>query len=391
MIGLYGQLYHIAKKYPHKTAIIFNNDKLTYKQLIRQIDTISNMYEQELKLSTKQRIGLLAINSIEWITYFFALDKIKITCYIFNPYKDDKVINNLVEMSGLDLIFVDTTMKDKIKNISNIVWIKKIYPDDTPVTKNKYYINDFEERVVAVQCSSGTTGISKRAQRTVSNYMADFHNIIVSMQYTENEIVFCPVPLSHGYGLTMGVISTVLNGGTLVLQKWFMPNRFFTIINNYNVTVFLGTPAIYDSINRYEGDKTTTKYPNVLLSSGDSLSKEIAISFYHLSNRWIQQMYGLMETSTVAVNLDASENTILSVGKKVKDVDIKLLNKDVRGVGEILISSKSLSNAYIEKSIEMIEINGIDWYATGDLGKIIDDNLYILGRKEEKSYDHDNW
>ena len=61
--------------------------------------------------------------------------------------------------------------------------------------------------------------------------------------------------------------------------------------------------------------------------------------------------------------------------------DVKIINADSNGIGEILIAGPNIIKQYINSEKDDCFVDG--YFNTGDLGYIKDDFLYITGRKKE--------
>ena len=86
--------------------------------------------------------------------------------------------------------------------------------------------DNFSNENVLIQSSSGTSGTAKLAYRTKENIKTDINNIVQSLKYEKTDTVYSSVPLCHGYGLTMGLLAPLKVGAKIIMEKWFMPNRF---------------------------------------------------------------------------------------------------------------------------------------------------------------------
>ena len=183
-----------------------------------------------------------------------------------------------------------------------------------------------QEGFCFVQCSSGTTGVSKMAQRTIENLNEDSNNIISTLNYQYDDVIYCPVPLYHGYGLTMGLIASLHAASLLITDRWFIVKNSAEKLRN--ASIIIGVPEIFErmaeSSNFIEAD--TFLHAKWIISSSNKLSKETALNFYKKYKRWINQMYGMMEVSTISVNLFPDVNNYWSVGRIINGLEFRVKN-----------------------------------------------------------------
>jgi len=114
------------------------------------------------------------------------------------------------------------------------------------------------------------------------------------------------------------------------------------------------------------------------LSGGAPLADDIAYFFLAMGIP-ILQGYGLSETSPVISVNTPKDNRIGSVGKVVKNVEVKFADD-----GEILVRGPNILQGYFNKPNETASVFEDGWFKTGDIGKIDKDGfLYITDRKKE--------
>ena len=94
----------------------------------------------------------------------------------------------------------------------------------------------------------------------------------------------------------------------------------------------------------------------------------------------IYQGYGLTETSPILTVMGIHSKRNYSVGTPLKETQIKIVNKDKDGIGEIIVKGPQVMLGYYNKS-QNDEVFKEGWFYTGDLGYIDKDGyLYIVGR-----------
>jgi long-chain acyl-CoA synthetase len=114
------------------------------------------------------------------------------------------------------------------------------------------------------------------------------------------------------------------------------------------------------------------------LSGGAPLANDIAY-FFLAMNIPILQGYGLSESSPVISMNTPTANRVGSVGKIVKNVEVKLADD-----GEILARGPNILQGYFNKPQATRDSFDGDWFKTGDVGKFDRDQfLYITDRKKE--------
>ena len=117
----------------------------------------------------------------------------------------------------------------------------------------------------------------------------------------------------------------------------------------------------------------------IAISAGSRFDEAVAADFHKLGFTIIQG-YGLTETSGAATATYEDDNRVGSVGKPMKGAEIKIIDPDKDGVGEVLIRGTMVFDGYFrnpEATKEAFTEDG--WFRSGDLGHIDADGfLYIV-------------
>ena len=109
------------------------------------------------------------------------------------------------------------------------------------------------------------------------------------------------------------------------------------------------------------------------------------------SAKWVEergidflQGYGLTEIAPIAALTPEYEPLrYASTGIAVKDTDIKILNPNEAGEGEILIKGPTVMLGYYEDEEATAEVMKDGYFCSGDIGKIDEDGfIYITGRSK---------
>jgi long-chain acyl-CoA synthetase len=94
------------------------------------------------------------------------------------------------------------------------------------------------------------------------------------------------------------------------------------------------------------------------------------------------QGYGLTETSPIIALNPVNHYKETSVGKVIPNIDMKILDPDERGIGEVIVKGPVVMKGYFEMPEETAASFTADGYLkTGDLGRLDSENyLYLTGR-----------
>ena len=95
------------------------------------------------------------------------------------------------------------------------------------------------------------------------------------------------------------------------------------------------------------------------------------------------QGYGLTETSPVVAVGTNKEHKIGSIGKSVPSDEVKLVDVNQDGIGELVVKGPNVALGYYNNEKATRESFDGEWFHTGDLAKIDDEGyIFICGRKK---------
>ena len=217
------------------------------------------------------------------------------------------------------------------------------------------------------------------------------------MRLTPDDIICCPPPLFHCFGLSMGFLASFCHGSSIVFPSdFFDVQKVVDAIVTEDATVLLGVPTMY--VSELEVMKKTGQRPRRLrtgLASGSAVSQDLMNELRE--NMGVEKMliaYGMTETSPVTFITaldDSDEKRTTTVGRPFPHTSAKIIDQKGnilrRGQrGEICTSGFALQKGYWkneEKTRESMrkDENGVLWMHTGDEAMIDEDGYaHITGR-----------
>ena len=135
---------------------------------------------------------------------------------------------------------------------------------------------------------------------------------------------------------------------------------------------------IFGNILLKKANLYTVKY---MICGGGPLAPETFQRYQELGLDFVQG-YGMTETAPISTLNPAHAFNVKSVGKVFPLIDMKILNPDEDGIGEIIIKGPICCKGYYKNEEATAELFTEDGYLrTGDLGYLDKENyLYLTGR-----------
>lgn len=239
-------------------------------------------------------------------------------------------------------------------------------------------------------CTSGTTGSPKGAELT---HFQLYMNCTVAgslFGIRSDDISVGVLPLFHVFGLSSVLNVAVRYGGSLVLVPRFDAEAVVRAIEDHGATVFAGVPTMYMAMLQADTEVRDVSSLRAASSGGASIPGEVIRAFEEkFPGVIVLEGYGLSETAaTCTFNISAEERKVLSVGKPIWGVDVKIINDDGESQpqgsehrGEVLVRGHNVMKEYYKRSEATEEALRDGWLHTGDVGYLDEDGfLFIVDR-----------
>jgi long-chain acyl-CoA synthetase len=428
---LYSSIDEAANTYPEKTAIIFFDKKITYKQLKEMIDRFAHAL-QEHGVKKGDVVAIMLPNTPQFVISYYAILKIGGIVTPLNPlYKSAEIKRQLLDSGAETIILLDLLypefeiIKNEVKMKNIIVTsikdflpplLKMLYPLKYKTPKIKYEPNmhkfmdllkyspeykpvsiNPKEDLAALMYTGGTTGIPKGAMLTHYNLLSN----AVQIKYwfkprIEPMVVLSVLPFFHIYGQTAAMNYVFVHMATMVILPRFDVKDMFKSINKYRVTVFHGVPTLYiQIINSPLVKKYKLDTIEACISGAAPLPIEVQKKFEELTGGKLREGYGLTETSPVThVNPILGKFKVGSIGLPVPNTLAAIADPDNNvllppdSIGELVISGPQVMKGYYnmpeENAKAFFELGGFRWFRTGDIAKMDEEGyFYIVERKKD--------
>lgn len=285
------------------------------------------------------------------------------------------------------------------------------------------FVMRHREDVACIVYSSGTGGRPKGCVLTHENYLEQCKSLTALYPFWPGVRYLSILPTNHAIDFTVGFIGPFVCGACVVHLRTLRPEYVRDAFVRYKITYVTLVPLILKNLERglkakFEAFSPVKRFflnalirlnksftrnrPNVALSrkllpqvhqafgggllamfTGGAFMEASTLQFFYDLGIPVANGYGLTEASTVLTLNDLKPLRADTVGKALPGVELRILNPDTEGVGEVAASSKTVMSHYLDDP-ELTAQTIIDgWLLTGDLGRF-DGNghLQLLGRKK---------
>ena len=388
----------------NKTAIHDRNGSITW----RGLDSLANQTARgfaKVSVEPGDKVAMLLRNGREMAAVALGAQKTGVVACPLNTWAKTKELKAVMENLTPALLLYDTAHADQVKKSAPEGVPLVHVGDDSKALPGSTSFEEFLEGCssrpplplarhrgsakIIIQ-TSGTTGTPKGAARDASAAgIGALANLLGHVPYRRDDIVVCPAPLFHSFGLATFTFATAL-GATLVLPEKFDPEGTLELIDKHDATVASLVPVMMRRIVSLDED-VKSRYDmsslRIVMASGSALSQDLKKEATRLFGEVLYDLYGSTEIGWVAI---ARPQDIVerpkSVGRAVDGIDIAVFSKEgeklpPNEIGELYVKSDVLFEGYTSGETK----DSRDGYMSiGDLGKLDEDGfLYIESRSDD--------
>lgn len=277
--------------------------------------------------------------------------------------------------------------------------------------------------VAALFFTSGTTGTPKEVPLTHRNLLSNVEALLDAGVISERERALLPLPLHHVYPFTVGMLSPLVGGASIVLPAGISGTEIQQALREGGATAVIGIPRLLEALltaielRTVKLGKPAAAIFNALLRASLWLRRRVGLRlgevlFRPLRRRVAPELrffasggapldpdvawrlealgwevlsgYGLTETSPIVSFNTRRANRIGTVGRPLTGVEIRIDRPDETGLGEILVRGPNLFHGYRDDPEATAEVFTADgWFRTKDLGRLENGFLTIGARVNE--------
>jgi long-chain acyl-CoA synthetase len=424
-----------VKKFGSAVAYECMGKTMTFQELDRLSAQFANYLILELKLSKGSRVAIQMPNVLQYPVAMFGALRAGMVVVNTNPLYTPSEMKHQFNDSGADVVVIVANFASNLEKIRSDIQAKHVILTELGdllgglkgsivnlVVKHvkkmvpAYHLpgavsfkkalslgsNHSFKKVAStlddpafLQYTGGTTGVSKGAELSHGNIVANMQQISAWMKpklVESQEIVITALPLYHIFALTVNCLAMLKIGAHNVLitnprdMKAFigdLAKKHFTVITGVN-TLFNGL------LNQEAFGKLDFSGLKIAVGGGMAVQKATAEKWKAVTGVPLAEGYGLTETAPVATcnPIDGTER-IGTIGMPLPNTEVMIADDAGNPVplgerGEIFIKGPQVMKGYWNRPEETALVMQGDWFKSGDIG-VMDADGYtkIVDRKKE--------
>jgi fatty-acyl-CoA synthase len=393
-----------AKLTPSRVALIDTlngSRRITFAEWNLAADKTARALHDDLGVRKGDRVALLAMNCVEYLTLWFACGKLGAVLQALNWRLTPAELTALVDDATPRTLIFGEDFRAQAEAISSrashsparalsIAALQAIIDGVSPEPFPAAEV-DWEDPWI-ICYTGGTTGLPKGALLTYRSITANSVNTVMSWGLTPDDVAILNAPLFHAGGLSVFTAPLVHIGGASIVCRAFDADQVFDLVKGAGVTVFFGVPTMFITLQQHprwtEADFSKLK---LVISGGAPCPTPVFEAFWARGVDF-KTGYGLTEAgpNTFWLPPEDVRRKPGAVGYPLFHVDVKIASEGgaelgPNEVGELLIRGPHVFGGYFrrpEETAKVLEASG--WLHTGDLAVRDEDGCYsIVGRLKD--------
>lgn len=437
--SLQDMLLRSAEEYGSKLAMEDLNttpfQKQTYSQLLDSVLRLGTALKS-LGIDERSHIAIIGENRVQW-----AVSYLTCACFNFIVVPIDKNLNaneilNILHESDSEVIISSASYLEIFDDVSSALPRLKHFISMDSTNNNQFHSmvelmknvepiakealpNIKPNELFEIIFTSGSLGRAKGVMLSQTNITSNLMSM-VSMLFMHPEDRFLSVlPMHHTYECTCGMLCPLYCGSSIHYSRSL--KTVVDDIQQVKATVLLGVPLLYDKMFRrisksIKEDKVKSKivpplvkitnlvqkvgfkeikknifkelhhkfggHIRVFIAGGAAPDPEVAKGLREFGFNFLQG-YGLTETAPILALNRLNNFKDNAAGIPLPGVEIKILDPDENGSGEIAAKGPNIMLGYYKNDEQTRNVLNEGWFKTGDIGFFDEDGfLHINGRKK---------
>ena len=436
-VPAYQLLRSAARRYPRRTALLFEGARLTYRQLNRRSNRMANAL-RSLGMEKGDRLLLMLPNcSQQVIAYFGTLKAGGIVVFALPAHKAEELLRQardsgacfaVVQRASLPLwqpLLDQGQLKHLIlvDPVDDLPFAKRLAlrlrgragesaprpPADDRIRTLRDLLRNHSPAApqvhvqahdpAVIQYTGGTTtspkGVVLTHRNLVANTIQTRHWIPEAREGQERFLSV--LPFSHSYGMTTALNVPIALGATLMIKARFDPKDVLESIRRYKPTIFPAVPQMYMALSRFPAvRKYGIRSIRACISGAAPLPVEVQEAFEKLTRGRLVEGYGLTEAGPVThANPLRGRRKVGSIGIPLPSTEARIVSLADPGkplppgqVGELAVRGPQVMAGYWGQPEATTKVLTTDrWLLTGDVAQMDVDGFFrIIARKADMWY-----
>lgn len=391
------QLLEDAARWGDRTHLIQGDRELSFADTLAAIDAVAALLRSR-GVAPGDRVLILAANSPEWVVALWAGLAVGAVVAPGNGWWSEEEVEHALRLTTPTLVIGDAKRLAKVPAGTVTIDVEELRPlVDAGGPPVEHVVEGDENDPALIVFTAGTTGLPKGATLAHRSWLSTLHQSMAVSRRLPDRLAdddpgfvsLLTGPLFHIGGL-QALGTALIGGGTLVfLEGKFDAGQVLEVIEKHKVEVWGAIPTMTIRVLEHPSlpERDVSSLRSVPLGGAPvspELLERIQAAFPN-THRRVTNIYGMTETSGTVAR--ASGKVIAehpgTTGQPLPCVEMKILDPDEQGVGELLVRTPGQMLGYWGDAPGEGIIDEEGFVHSGDLGRLEDGRLYLTGRSKD--------
>jgi acyl-CoA synthetase (AMP-forming)/AMP-acid ligase II len=383
--GLAGELRSAASRSPDGVAVIDDDRRLTYADLLSRSERLARSLRGAVGLRPGDRVGLLCRNHAGLVEALLAANMLGADAVLVNTGLSAPQLAAVAEEQSLRVLVHDAEFGSMVATLpGSVTRVDEVRLDGLVSSGQAGELRRPERDGRTIVLTSGTTGTPKGARRPTPGGFGPLCSILDRIPLRARDRMLISAPLFHTWGYGALQIAIALRG-TVVLQRRFDRSTALSAVVGHRCRAMFGVPVMIQRL--LEAVPPPDHALRVVAVSGSALPGGLATRFMDAYGDVLYNLYGSTEASWASIATPSElRRAPHTAGRPPHGTRLAILDPAGRpvppgAVGRIFVGNDMLFEGYTSGSGREVRGGLLD---TGDLGHVDADGLvYVDGRADD--------
>jgi acyl-CoA ligase (AMP-forming) (exosortase A-associated) len=393
---------HASSSTAAQVAVVDGARRAGYRELLRRARSMAGLLK-ERGIRRGDRVAIFLPRSIDAVTALFGTWFAGGVAVIVNDRLRTQQVRHIVEHSEAGCVVTDSQQLRAVPQLPREQVISVDAVESWPAPCAPDFVIGADLALLIY--TSGSTGVPKGVMLTHDNVLSGARIVTDYLHLTARDVILSVLPFSFDYGLNQ-LMTSLLVGGTLVIQRSLFPRDICQSLVKERITGLAGVPTLWLQLIGRHSPFLRTSCPELryITNSGGRLP-EHAVRLIRAAHPHVQiyLMYGLTEAfRSTYLPPDEVDRRPSSIGKAIPNVEILVINDDGTRcqpgeVGELVHRGANVSRGYWrdpDSTSRVLKPHPLEECRNGNREMVVfsgdlvttdaDGYLYFLGRKDKQ-------